>query len=600
MGALNGVTSDTQGGYRVRTLGITVPQAACAVGLTLGSLVYGQAWLTVTVVTCVALLSGMISALGRIASVSGLLLLLNTVVGAGLPMPGAWWLPAVLMTLGALFYLALALVAWPLRPWAVERASVAHAYRATADLLASRTPDTTDYDQTRRALTEALNRAYELLLADRGASREGDGGRTRLLAQLDALAPLIETAPTLLLSTRRVPAAVPQELRDLADSIATGRQLAERKARTPLGRADPILARGLEHAAAAVAAAHDSTPAAEKDSKAPASAGPGRPRALLIHQASWRYGLRLAVCIGLAQTIISLVPMPRSYWVPLTVTFVLKPDFGSVFSRSVLRVLGTLPGLAVAALALAAVPRGWWDVPTVIVLAALVPLLTPRGYGHQTAAITPLILLLSDLLSNEGSTVLLARLTDSVLGCAITLVAGYLLWPESWRSRVGAHLADTVEDCARYVEHSLGGAGTSSGALRRGLYRDLSAVRTEFERALSEPPPAGIRARAWWPLVGAAERVVDMTTAIRIEIAHGSAVPGAEEVSRLSQRLRLLADRLRGLSHGSSSLTAVSLPVPLSLPSAVLQPLSREVAAMEEVARGLDPAAAASRRARRR
>lgn len=56
----------------------------------------------------------------------------------------------------------------------------------------------------------------------------------------------------------------------------------------------------------------------------------------------------------------SLVAVPRSYWVALTVTFVLKPDFGSVFSRAVLRALGTAVGLVTAAAVLAEVPRGWW------------------------------------------------------------------------------------------------------------------------------------------------------------------------------------------------------------------------------------------------
>lgn len=114
--------------------------------------------------------------------------------------------------------------------------------------------------------------------------------------------------------------------------------------------------------------------------------------------------------------------MPRSYWVALTITFVMKPDFGSVFSRALLRALGTVAGLVVAAVVLALVPLGWWDVPVMFVLGPLIPVLGPRGYGYQTAAVTPVILLLSDVLNHLGTALLVPRLVDSLIGCAIALV----------------------------------------------------------------------------------------------------------------------------------------------------------------------------------
>lgn len=607
MGALNGVTSDTQTGYRMRMAGIALPQCACVVGLVVGSLVYSRGWLAVGVVTLIALLSGIVSSLGRIASASGLLLLLNTVVGAGLPLPGPWWLPPLLMTLGTLLFLALVLIAWPLRPWAPERAAVANAYRAVAEVLASCTDGTpTHYEKARRALTHALNQAYDLLLAHR-ATRPGSADeRVCLIAQLDALVPLVEAAPLVRLSGRSLPAGIPAALHDLAGSVATGGPAnGGPQPADLLDGGNKAVVEGLRHAAGVVAATLGSLrdEAADFTEARAIPFGGVTARALAVPAASWLYGVRLALCIGLAQAVISLVAVPRSYWVPLTVTFVLKPDFGSVFSRSVLRVLGTVPGLVIAAAVLAGVPRGWGDVPVVLVLAALVPALTPRGYGHQTAAITPLILLLSDMLSHQGATVLLPRLLDSAIGCAITLVAGYLLWPESWHTRVGARLADTVEDCARYLERSFTDATgpTPPGHLRRRLYRDLSAVRMEFQRALSEPPPTGRTAAAWWPVVAAVERTVDVTTAVRTHVAHGGASPPAADVARLGHRIRLLADQLRETSSLSAPQDLPRLDVLSSAATPVLQPLYREAAALEEVVtRGRAQPAAVARGTRQR
>jgi uncharacterized membrane protein YccC len=296
----------------------------------------------------------------------------------------------------------------------------------------------------------------------------------------------------------------------------------------------------------------------------------------MLSAASWRYGLRLALCIGIAQVLVSIIPVPRSYWVALTITFVLKPDFGSVFSRALLRALGTVGGLVIAAAVLAEVPRGWWDVPAMLLLAPLIPALTPRGYGYQTAAITPVILLLSDILNREGTGLLLPRLLDSLMGCAIALVVGYLLWPESWRTRVGDRLADAVADTARYVESAFGDTEdpAARARMRRRLYRDLSVIRTEFQRALTEPPPTGPRAAAWWPLVVAVERIVDATTAARVRVRHGAAPPSQAEITQVALQLRELSEGVREADVLIAVRTDLTGPA-----DSVLEPLRQEVAA---------------------
>ncbi|WP_030738604.1 FUSC family protein [Streptomyces sp. NRRL S-31] len=586
MGALSGVIGDTADAYRMRIINIAVPQLFGAVGVTLGTLAYGHGWYAVAAVTAVALLSGMISTIGAVASVSGLLLLLNCVVGAGLPLPSPWWLAPVLMTSGGLLVLLLALLAWPLRAGIPERTAVAGTYRTVADLLAvAGTDRVEEYEEARRVVTQSLNQSYDLILARRARHHGRSPELTRMLAQLNAITPVIEAAPAAHLAARPLPPEIPGALRLLADAVAS-----DHTALPPLRLPDPTTetARAVDHAlrhTAEVVTAPDVDPRGIDDRL-------GRPATLRIRTAratrnvvlsanSWRYGVRLAVCIGAAQALVSLVPVPRSYWVALTVTFVLKPDFGSVFSRALLRALGTVAGLVVAAVVLAEVPLGWWDVPALLLLAPLIPALTPRGYGYQTAAITPVILLLSDILNHQGTALLLPRLNDSLLGCAISLTAGYLLWPESWRTRVGDRLADAVADTAAYVEAAFGPAPDASARhrMRRRLYRDLSVIRTEFQRALTEPPPTGRRAAAWWPLVVAVERIVDATTAARVRVRHGAAPPSTAEVAQVTLQLRELSEGVR------SQETLVAVRTDLTGPAgSVLEPLRQEVAAARAIA----------------
>lgn len=605
MGALSGVIGDTADAYRMRILNIAVPQLFGALGVTLGALVFGHGWTAVAAVTLVALISGMMSTIGAVASVSGLLLLLNCVIGAGLPLPGEWWLAPALMTGGGLLVLALALLAWPLRSGVPERAAVAATYRNAAALLdAAGTGDGDDeaYDKARAAVTASLNQAYDLVLARRARDHGRSPDLVRLIAELNAVTPVVEAAPVAHRYGEKLPPELPAAMRELAKAVERGERgggnhsggygdlgLPE-ELPEPHGAAARAVHHALKHAADTLADPDPLTVVHAEDRL-------GRPAALrvrarratrnvILSGASWRYGLRLALCIGIAQALVSLIDVPRSYWVALTITFVLKPDFGSVFSRAVLRALGTAVGLVVAAAVLSAVERGWWDVPVVLVLATLIPALTPRGYGYQTAAITPVILLLSDVLNHQGFGLVVPRLVDSLIGCGIALVAGYLLWPESWHTRIGDRLADAVSDTARYVECAFGpGSDATAPAararMRRRLYRDLSDIRTEFQRALTEPPPTGARAAAWWPLVVAVERIVDATTAARVRVRHGAESPGAGEVAEVSRQLRELAEGLREVE--------VLVPVPVeftgsSSKDSVLDPLRQEVGAARAVA----------------
>lgn len=595
MGALSGVIGDIADAYRMRVLNIAVPQLFGAVGVALGTLVFGHGWIAVGMLTLIALISGMISSIGTVASVSGLMLLLNAVVGAGLPMPEPWWTAPLLLSAGGLFVLALTLLGWPLRGRQPERAAVAATYRALADALEAAGGPSPLYDERRQQVTQALNQAYDLVLGRRARVHGRSPALVRMLAQLNVLIPLVEAAPAAHLRRRPLSPEVPAAVRELAAAVEEGRTgTLVLDLPAPGSQSERAIDAALRHAASIVLTADPDMHNVDDRLGRPAALRVRAVRAvrdMMLSEASWRYGLRLALCIGLAQALVSVVEIERSYWVALTVTFVLKPDFGSVFSRAVLRALGTAAGLVLAAAVLSEVPRGWWDVPVMMVLAALIPAFSVKGYAFQTAAITPVILLLSDLLNHQGFDLIRPRLLDSLIGCAITLLAGYLLWPESWHTRIGDRLADAVDDAARYVERAFGGhpdteaglraARTARLQARRRIYRELSGVRSEFQRALTEPPPTGARAAAWWPLVVAVERIVDATTAARVRVNHGAPAPDPAEAEAI-------AEDLRGLASGVRRARTPEQMDPPAAPSvdedSVLAPVRQELAAARAIA----------------
>ncbi|MGW9209371.1 FUSC family protein [Embleya sp. NPDC055664] len=573
IGALGAVFGDTADAYRLRVLNIAVPQIVGAIGLALGSAQFGHGWSAVAMLTVLALVAGMISTIGAVASASGLNLLLMAVIGAGLPMPSPWWRAPMLTLAGAGLVLLMALLAWPARSRIPERDAVADAYDATANLLAA--AGTEEWEPARAEVTLTLNHAYDLLLGRRAVAPGRSRGMSRLVALLNAVGPLVEAGTATHAEERSVAEVDVATVREIAAAVRGGTVPVGSADRSGVcAPADRAVAAAITHARETLSGAYRVPDRVGRPGALPERVAAGA-RALLVSAKSWRYGLRLMLCIGVAQALVSVVDVPRSYWVPLTVTFVLKPDFGSVFSRALLRALGTAAGLVVAGVILEFVPRGGWEVPVVLVLAAALPILSRRGYGYQTAVITPLILILSDLLGHQGVGLLAPRLVDSLIGCAIVLVVGYALWPESWHTRVGARLATAIEDTARYIECAFdeNADQAARARTRRRIYRDLSDVRTEFQRALGEPPPAGARAAAWWPLIVAVERVIDTGTAAAVHTAHGAPPPSPEAAAHIAAELRALAASMR--SEGAGAVGVV--PAAVEEPRDVFSDVRREV-----------------------
>jgi hypothetical protein len=76
--------------------------------------------------------------------------------------------------------------------------------------------------------------------------------------------------------------------------------------------------------------------------------------------------------------------------------------------------------------------HGAWLLVPFGVLAALLPYGRNRNYGLLAMFLTPLVMVLADLLKPAGWRLAGDRLVDTLIGCAIVLVVGFAPWPMSW------------------------------------------------------------------------------------------------------------------------------------------------------------------------
>ena len=217
-----------------------------------------------------------------------------------------------------------------------------------------------------------------------------------------------------------------------------------------------------------------------------------------LRSSAFRHALRLAVTVGIAAAIDRASGLPRGYWIPLTVLFVLRPDFGATFTRGLQRYVGTALGVVLATLITAALHPGSF------VLAALITALSFcfcallfANYGLFTLSITACIIFFVSYAGphNEYATAL-DRLLDTTIGATLTLGI-YALWPTWERALLPDTTAELIEADRAYVSALLQAWLDPASHTREEVASARAAARlartntaASVQRALLEPPAA--------------------------------------------------------------------------------------------------------------
>jgi uncharacterized membrane protein YccC len=559
LGGLSSSLVDRGGPYLARVKRVsTIAVLGGALGLTVGLLSYGRGWVTVGVIVALSLVSAVISTAGNVGSTTGMQLLLYAVLATGpLGQLRPWWLIVGLFLVGAAWGLSMTALGWLFFRRAPEEQSVADAYRAIARLLSA--TGTERFEEERQNLTAALNLAYDDVLTARSALAGQDRRYVRLVVLLNQTHTLAEAAVTLAHEGTRLTPQVIAAVEAIADVIqGTTREIP----RIPRPQTDTPGKSALWDELVAVTEVLSRGRAAA-DRRPPLPGKPLRERVgeLLAEIRSGRqvrlFALRLTLCMGVAAVISEVLTLERSYWVMLTVAVVLKPDFGSVFARALQRGLGTMVGAVLGAVLLAVVPPGPLLLIPLTVLAFVIPYGISRNYGLFTTFLTPMVVLLIDLLTRAGWQLAEARLIDTALGCAVVILLGYAPWPSTWHAHVRPQFAAELREIMHYLERALGPNPTGRTEVLREVYQGLSDMRTVFQRALAEPAPISRQVTAWFPAFVASERIVDAITATAVNVQGGAVAPSEGAVRQLADAL---AEISRAVRTGTS-------PAPRPLPT---------------------------------
>ncbi|MEV6057817.1 FUSC family protein [Streptomyces sp. NPDC052107] len=529
IGALWGVGQDSSSPYRLRMQRLLAVGLAGALGLLIGelALLSGHTAPVAGCLVATAVFAGLISLCGPIRSVAGMHVLLGTIVGSGVPVPGPWWQPPLALLSGVLLVTVLSTSPWLWRRHRIETDSVRAVYRAAAGALAA--VGTPHAEAARRSMTLALNDAHDVMAPDLATAtrhRPEDPDTRRLLDALRLAVRLGEVVSALVWEGRPLPPGVADlplqmagRLLPTGKSASAGHGLVPaEKAASARDRRSPAVRALLELCETA-----DAEAGADVILSLPARPLPGRTVRL-------RYAVLLAACVLVAYISALLLHGPRGYWLPMTVAFIYKPDFGPVLRRAVHRCVGTVIGVA----AIGAVAALTGNTPcaligTVAVFGALMAVGVRHHYAVATTGLTGIVFVLVDLLGDHRP-LYGTRILDTILAAAIVLVANFVVWPDSAGSWAAAQTDAALLAVRRYRDLAPNATPAQRQTLRRAAYRRLADARRAAAQAHAEPVPAKRRLPDWEATIVAAEQVCDAVTARTLaDTAHsaGDHAPGS-------------------------------------------------------------------------
>jgi uncharacterized membrane protein YccC len=546
VGAFNTGFASRQGIYRTRATAMLCTAAAMGIATLVATQAAGNAVASIVLAAAFGLAAGILASLGTAATVVGIQTLVALAVFSQFRVPldqGA--LLGAMVFAGGVLQTLLLVVVWPLSGFTAERKALAAAFRALASY-AEHFPKSdlqSPSPATFAALSDVLAdpkpfarrgeiAAFEALLGEAERIRTSLGTLVTDRHVLDlganaegarAIVELGEGAAPILLRIAEAleRGAAPDDWNDSWESLEARMERLDRRApRATIDDAQAMLGQ--------LRAAWRATewPAAEAPETELAFEPPSLPsrlsmalqtlRANLSPRSTYaQHGVRLAATLGVATLLAHFLPLQRGYWIPLTATLVLRPDFATTYSRGVARLIGTLAGSILASLVVALLhPGAQTHFLLALAFATIAYIVFAANYALFTTAVTGYVIFLLAFGGLPEHTAMIDRIEATLAGGALALCA-YAFWPTWEREIVAARLAGLIEAQRAYSRLLFGAFLEPRATDERRLHdaqlvawRARSNAEASVDRMLNEPvAPTALTVRAALGMLAASKRL---------------------------------------------------------------------------------------------
>ncbi|MFL5810374.1 MAG: FUSC family membrane protein, partial [Flavisolibacter sp.] len=215
---------------------------------------------------------------------------------------------------------------------------------------------------------------------------------------------------------------------------------------------------------------------------------------LSLESSAFRHALRVCIASLAGFIIVNLISYGHhSYWVLMTIAFMLKPAFSLTKQRNIQRIIGTFAGGLIGVLILVLIPNKTVHFVFMVLLMIGTYSFMRIRYLWMVICTTPYVLLLFSFLGSNYKTVVEERVFDTVLGCAIAFTAGYFLFPNWESNQLKEYMQGMLKANAAYLQKIIDALSGKKPSLleyklaRKDVYLNSANLSAAFQRMLSEP-----------------------------------------------------------------------------------------------------------------
>lgn len=230
----------------------------------------------------------------------------------------------------------------------------------------------------------------------------------------------------------------------------------------------------------------------------------------IVFLSSIKYGIVLMVATMIAFS----YEFDRSYWIPISCgSVMLGSTVISTFHRAIQRSIGTIVGILVASLILSTKPEGLTIALFILLLSFLTELFIVRNYAFAVTFITPSALLMAESTSQIHNIPYFAtaRVTDTLIGCAIGLIGVLMVGRQSASSRLSHLIAKTIRSQSQLLFQLFSKQKSSSNfegnSTRNKMRTNLMNLKTVYSTALGEIPINKKALEFLWPAIFSIEQL---------------------------------------------------------------------------------------------
>lgn len=169
----------------------------------------------------------------------------------------------------------------------------------------------------------------------------------------------------------------------------------------------------------------------------------------------FRHAIRMSIALTIGYGLIQALDIEHGYWILLTTLFVCQPNYSATKQKLKDRVIGTVAGLLIGGALLTLFPSQESQLVFIILSGVMFFVFRMNNYSYATGFITLLVLFSFNQLG-EGYAVILPRLGDTLVGCAMAVLAVTYILPDWQSNKLHQVMADSISANRQYLAQIIG------------------------------------------------------------------------------------------------------------------------------------------------